>query len=164
HLGISRLFLLSAVAGATLRPAEARSRSQPLPSGMATARPLRAAAAGGILYAMSEVTRLLDAASQGDARAGHGLVPLVYDQPRRLAQFRLAQEAAGQTLQATALVHEAYLRLVGQTDEPRWHGGRHFFAAAAEAMRRILIDRARARGADKRGGGRARQSLDEVDP
>jgi RNA polymerase sigma factor (TIGR02999 family) len=107
---------------------------------------------------------LLDAARQGDAKAAHELLPLVYDELRRLAAVRLAQEARGQSLQATALVHEAYLRLVGDGDEPRWHGRRHFFAAAAEAMRRILIDRARARGAEKRGGGRARHSLDDVDP
>jgi RNA polymerase sigma factor (TIGR02999 family) len=113
---------------------------------------------------MSEVTRLLDAARQGDTRAAHELLPLVYDELRRLAAARLALEGQAQTLQATALVHEAYLRLVGDADEPRWHGGRHFFAAAAEAMRRILIDRARARGAQKRGGGRARRGLDDLDP
>jgi RNA polymerase sigma factor (TIGR02999 family) len=113
---------------------------------------------------MSEVTRLLDAARQGDAQAAHELLPLVYDELRRLAAYRLAKDARGQTLQATALVHEAYLRLVGEGDERRWQGGRHFFAAAAEAMRRILIDRARARGAAKRGGDRARQRLSDLDP
>ena len=113
---------------------------------------------------MSEVTRLLDAASQGDTQAANELLPLVYDELRRLAAHRLARGGPGQTLQATALVHEAYLRLVGDGDERRWHGGRHFFAAAAEAMRCILIDRARARGAAKRGGDRARRSLDDIDP
>ena len=113
---------------------------------------------------MSDVTRLLDAANRGDAQAGSDLLPLVYDELRRLAAARLAREAPGQSLQATSLVHEAYLRLVGNGDEPRWHSRRHFFAAAAEAMRRILIDRARARRAEKRGGGRARRSLDDIDP
>jgi RNA polymerase sigma factor (TIGR02999 family) len=112
---------------------------------------------------MSDVTHLLDAAQQGDTQAAGELLPLVYDELRRLAARKLAQEAPGHTLEATALVHEAYLRLVGEADERRWQGRRHFFAAAAEAMRRILIDRARARGAEKRGGGRTRQSLDDVD-
>lgn len=99
---------------------------------------------------MTEVTRLLE-----DARRLPGepaVLPLVYDQLRRLAAGRLAGEAPGQTLTATALVHEAYLRLVGPADGPRWDGRGHFYAAAAEAMRRILIDRARARQAAKRGG------------
>jgi RNA polymerase sigma factor (TIGR02999 family) len=113
---------------------------------------------------MSEVTRLLDAAHQGDARAANELLPLVYDELRRVAAARLANEGHAQSLQATALVHEAYLRLVGDADEPRWHNRRHFFAAAAEAMRRILIDRARARQAEKRGGGQARRNLDDIDP
>jgi RNA polymerase sigma factor (TIGR02999 family) len=112
---------------------------------------------------MSDVTRLLDGAAAGDPRAAADLLPLVYDQLRHLAAARLARERAGQTLQPTALVHEAYLRLVGG-DEPRdWNGRGHFFAAAAEAMRRILVEAARRRGADKRGGGRARVPLDDAD-
>ncbi len=100
---------------------------------------------------MSDVSQLLNAVEQGDARAASRLLPLVYDELRRLAAQRLAQEAPGQTLQPTALVHEAYLRLVGEVD-PGWNGRGHFFAAAAEAMRRILVDHARARRAQKRGG------------
>ncbi len=100
---------------------------------------------------MSDVSQLLNAVEQGDARAASRLLPLVYDELRRLAAQRLAQEAPWQTLQPTALVHEAYLRLVGEVD-PGWNGRGHFFAAAAEAMRRILVDHARARRAQKRGG------------
>src|SRR5207245_9875015 len=92
---------------------------------------------------MSEVTRLLDAAAAGDRRAAADLLPLVYDELRKLAAARMAAEAPGHTLDATALVHEAYLRLVGPADEHRWDGRGHFFAAAAEAMRRILVDAAR---------------------
>ncbi len=118
-----------------------------------------------MLRSMSDVSRLLDAAQQGDPRAANELLPLVYDELRRLAAHKLAHEAPGQTLQATALVHEAYLRLVGAKPQAAsWDNQRHFFAAAAEAMRRILIDRARARRADKRGGGRARRSFDDVEP
>jgi RNA polymerase sigma factor (TIGR02999 family) len=113
---------------------------------------------------MGDVTEILEAIEQGDPQATGQLLPAVYDELRRLAARKLAQEKPGQTLDATALVHEAYLRLVGDGDERRWRGGRHFFSAAAEAMRRILIDRARARGAEKRGGGRARRSLDDIDP
>jgi RNA polymerase sigma factor (TIGR02999 family) len=109
---------------------------------------------------MSEVTRLLDAAAAGDHKAASDLLPLVYDELRTLAALRMAQEKAGQTLQATALVHEAYLRLVGR-DAPHWNGRGHFFAAAAEAMRRILVERARARQRLKRGGGGSRQELHE---
>lgn len=98
---------------------------------------------------MSDITRILSAVEQGDPAAAAELLPLVYDELRRLAAQRLAHEKPGQTLQATALVHEAYLRLVGQQ---RFDGRGHFFAAAAEAMRRILVDRARARQALKRGG------------
>jgi RNA polymerase sigma factor (TIGR02999 family) len=109
---------------------------------------------------MSDVTAILAAIDRGDPRAAEGLLPLVYDELRKLAAQRLAHEKPGQTLQATALVHEAYLRLV-QTDHRReWDGRGHFFAAAAEAMRRILIDRARDRRRLKRGGGRAREALD----
>jgi RNA polymerase sigma factor (TIGR02999 family) len=120
---------------------------------------------------MSEVTRILSAIKEGDAQAGALLLPLVYDQLRKLAAKKLAQEAPGQTLQATALVHEAYLRLVqsegpkpatGEASTPRgphWDGRAHFFAAAAEAMRRILIDNARRKKAQKHGGGWQRHDL-----
>jgi RNA polymerase sigma factor (TIGR02999 family) len=110
---------------------------------------------------MSDVTRLLDAAAAGDPGAAADLLPLVYDELRRLAAARLAAEKPGQTLQATALVHEAYLRLVGGAD-PGWNGRGHFFAAAAEAMRRILVDSARRKRADKRGGDRKRADLRDV--
>lgn len=111
---------------------------------------------------MSEVTQILEAIRQGDAGASSELLPLVYEELRRLAQARMAREPAGHTLQPTALVHEAYLRLLGD-QEVRWDGRGHFFAAAAEAMRRILIERARARGGPQRGGGRTRVPLDVVD-
>jgi RNA polymerase sigma factor (TIGR02999 family) len=111
---------------------------------------------------MGDLTRVLDAVAAGDPQAASQLLPLVYDELRRLAAARLAHEAPGQTLDATGLVHEAYLRLVGPADERRWDGRGHFFAAAAEAMRRILIDSARRKLAQKRGGGRQRQPLDEV--
>lgn len=107
-----------------------------------------------------DVTRILDAIDRGDAAASERLLPLVYDELRALADRRLASERPGQTLQATALVHEAYLRLVGQAAPDQWANRGHFFAAAAEAMRRILIDRARARGAVKRGGSARRMKLD----
>src|SRR6476619_135482 len=110
---------------------------------------------------MSEVTRILSAIEQGDSRAAEQLLPLVYDELRRLAAQRLAQERPGQTLQATALVHEAYVRLVGSED-PGWNGRGHFFAAAAEAMRRILINRARDRGRLKRGGDQRRVELENM--
>jgi len=109
---------------------------------------------------MSDVTRLLEAAAAGDPRAGEQLLPLVYDELRRLAAQKLAHERPGQTLQATALVHEAYLRLVSGGNEEDWTGRAHFFAAAARAMRRILVDNARRKKAEKHGGGRARQELD----
>src|SRR5262245_58950239 len=102
---------------------------------------------------MSEVTVLLDAAAAGDRQAAAGLLPLVSDELRRRAAARVAAEPPGHTLEATALVHEAYLRLVGPTDVNRWDGRGHFFAAAAEAMRRILVDSARRKGAEKHGGG-----------
>ena len=102
----------------------------------------------------------MDALDRGDVKAAEGLLPLVYDELRRLAAQRLALERPGQTLQATALVHEAYLRLVGPEPELPWAGRGHFFAAAAEAMRRILVDRARRRKSLKRGGGRDRITLD----
>jgi RNA polymerase sigma factor (TIGR02999 family) len=105
------------------------------------------------------VTRILRAIDQGEPKAASELLPLVYDELRRLAAQRLAQEAPGHTLQPTALVHEAYLRLVGSEPERPWVGKAHFFAAAAQAMRRILIDAARRKGRRKRGGG-----LHRVDP
>jgi RNA polymerase sigma factor (TIGR02999 family) len=111
---------------------------------------------------MNEVTRILSAAEQGDPDAAELLLPLVYQELRKLAAQRLAQEAPGQTLQATALVHEAYLRLVDTPDSPHWNSRGHFFAAAAEAMRRILVDSARSKGTLKRGTGRQRQALDEA--
>jgi RNA polymerase sigma factor (TIGR02999 family) len=111
---------------------------------------------------MSEVTTILSAIEKGDTRAAEQLLPLVYDELRKLAAAKLAQENPGQTLQATALVHEAYLRLVGDSDEQRWDSRGHFFAAAAEAMRRILVDNARSKASLKRGAGHMRHSLDEA--
>jgi RNA polymerase sigma factor (TIGR02999 family) len=112
---------------------------------------------------MSDVTRMLTAIERGDPQAAEQLLPLVYQELRRLAAQRLAREAPGQTLQATALVHEAYLRLVG-ADDPGWENRGHFFAAAAEAMRRILVENARRKAALKAGGGRQRLDLAEVAP
>src|SRR5215813_3861296 len=120
---------------------------------------LRAHRRAIILALMSEVTRILSAMEQGDPQAAALLLPLVYDELRQLAAQRLAQEKPGQTLQATALVHEAYLRLVGNGQEPHWDSRGHFFAAAAEAMRRILINRARDHKRLKRGGGWQRVDL-----
>jgi RNA polymerase sigma factor (TIGR02999 family) len=111
---------------------------------------------------MSDVTRILSAIEQGDPHAAEQLLPLVYDELRRLAAQRLAQERPGQTLQATALVHEAYLRLVDTEKAQHWNGRGHFFAAAAEAMRRVLINRARDRGALKRGGNWRRVDFDAI--
>lgn len=116
-----------------------------------------------ILVGMShEVTRLLDAAAAGNRQASADLLPLVYAELRQLAAARVAAEPIGQTLQATALVHEAYLRLVGPADTNRWDSRGHFFAAAAEAMRRILVDNARRKQRLKHGGERARVELDDV--
>jgi RNA polymerase sigma factor (TIGR02999 family) len=109
---------------------------------------------------MNEVTRILSAMDGSDPRAVEQLLALVYDELRKLAAQRLAREKPGQTLQATALVHEAYLKLVGSDPEKPWDGRGHFFAAAAEAMRRILIDRARDRIRLKRGGGERRERVD----
>jgi len=110
---------------------------------------------------MTNVTRILNAIEQGDAKAADELLPLVYEDLRRLAAQKLSQEPAGQTLQATALVHEAYIRLVG--DEPaNWDNRGHFFAAAAEAMRRILVENARRKQSQKRGGGHERVNLEEL--
>jgi RNA polymerase sigma factor (TIGR02999 family) len=112
---------------------------------------------------MSEVTRILTAIEQGDPQAAEQLLPLVYDELRMLAAQKLAQEKPGQTLQATALVHEAYLRLVDTETAQRWDSRGHFFAAAAEAMRRILIDQARRKQAEKHGGGWQRHELLEAE-
>jgi RNA polymerase sigma factor (TIGR02999 family) len=109
---------------------------------------------------MSDVTRILNAIESGDGQAAADLLPLVYDQLRRLAAQKLAHEKPGQTLDATGLVHEAYLRLVDQDQEPRWQSRKHFYAAAAEAMRRILIENARRKRSLKRGGDRVRQDLE----
>jgi RNA polymerase sigma factor (TIGR02999 family) len=111
---------------------------------------------------MSEITHLLNAVARGEKRAADELLPLVYAELRRLAAQRLSREKSGQTLDATALVHEAYLRLVGPGEGPHWDGRGHFFAAAAEAMRRILIDNARRKRRPKHGGGRQRVDLDEA--
>jgi RNA polymerase sigma factor (TIGR02999 family) len=112
---------------------------------------------------MTDVTRILLDIEQGDPKAAEQLLPLVYDELRKLAAQKLAHEKPGQTLQATALVHEAYIRLVGDA-AGRWEGRGHFFAAAAEAMRRILIDRARRKATRKAGGGRRGVDLDAFDP
>jgi RNA polymerase sigma factor (TIGR02999 family) len=116
---------------------------------------------------LSEVTRILSAIEQGDSKAAEQLLPLVYDELRELAARKIAREKPGQTLQATALVHEAYLRLVGgSTDasDPSWNSRGHFFAAAAEAMRRILVDRARHKRALKSGGEWRRLDLADIEP
>jgi len=112
---------------------------------------------------MGEVTRILSTIEQGDLHAAEQLLPLVYDELRKLAAHKMAQESTGQTLQATALVHEAYLRLVDTDKEQRWNSRGHFFAAAAEAMRRILVDNARRRRSRKRGGDLVREDLDAVE-
>jgi RNA polymerase sigma factor (TIGR02999 family) len=109
---------------------------------------------------MSEVTRILSAIELGEPKAAEQLLPLVYDELRRLAAEKLAQERPGQTLEATALVHEAYVRLVGAGDGGKWDNRRHFFAAAAEAMRRILIDSARRKQTRKHGAGWSRRDVD----
>jgi RNA polymerase sigma factor (TIGR02999 family) len=111
---------------------------------------------------MNDVSQLLSAIEQGDPRAAGQLLPLVYDELRRLAAQRLVRESPGLTLQPTELVHEAYLRLVGADAASRWDGRGHFFAAAAEAMRRILVENARRKRSLKRGGGRQRQPLEDV--
>jgi len=109
---------------------------------------------------MNEVTRILSNIACGDAHAAGDLLPLVYDELRKLAAARMAAEKSGNTLNATALVHEAYLRLVGPADQQQWDHRGHFFAAAAEAMRRILVDRARRKAAAKRGGELARVEIE----
>jgi RNA polymerase sigma factor (TIGR02999 family) len=113
---------------------------------------------------MADVTHILAAIEAGDPKAASELLPLVYDQLRELATARLASEAPGNTLQPTALVHEAYLRLIGPVDGERWENRGHFFAAAAEAMRRILVDAARRKRREKHGGDRHRVELDAATP
>ncbi len=113
---------------------------------------------------MSDVTQILSAIDQGDSRAADRLLPLVYDELRLLAAQRLSSEKPGQTLQATALVHEAYIRLVDTEKAQNWSSRGHFFGAAAEAMRRILVDRARRKQRPKHGGGRRRLELDSAFP
>ena len=112
---------------------------------------------------MSDVTRILSAMERGEAHATDELLPLVYEELRRLANAKLNRENAGQTLQATALVHEAYVRLVGGPSEGKWSNRRHFFSAAAEAMRRILVDRARKKKTEKHGGGLKRVDLGDAE-
>ena len=109
---------------------------------------------------MTDVTRILSAIEQGDPHAAEQLLPMVYDELRKLAALKLAHEAAGQTLEATALVQEAYLRLMDGEQAQQWNSRGHFFAAAAEAMRRILVEKARRRRSRKNGGDRARRELD----
>ena len=111
---------------------------------------------------VSDVTRILERAQAGDSRAAEELLPLVYDELRRLAAAKMAHEAPGQTLQATALVHEAWLRLVGNENQ-KWNGRTHFFGAAAEAMRRILIENARRKRAARHGGGQAKLDINEIE-
>ena len=111
---------------------------------------------------MSDVTQILERVEQGDPKAAGELLPLVYEELRKLAAARMAQEKPGQTLQATALVHEAWLRLVGTEEQKSWNSRGHFFGAAAEAMRRILVDRARQKARVRHGGGLERVDLDHV--
>jgi RNA polymerase sigma factor (TIGR02999 family) len=113
---------------------------------------------------MNEVTRILSAIDQGDPHAAERLLPLVYEELRRLAASKIARESPGQTLQATALVHEAYLRLVDRDEPQEWSGRGHFFAAAAEAMRRILVERARHKRSAKAGGALHRHDVETVEP
>ena len=113
-------------------------------------------------HEMSGVTQILNAIEHGDPKAADDLLPLVYEELRKLAASRMAREAPGHTLQPTALVHEAWMRLVG-SENPKFDGRAHFFAAAAEAMRRILIDRARRKRTQRRGGGQQRVELEKVD-
>src|SRR6187455_3218561 len=112
------------------------------------------------LRLVSDVTRVIETIQQGDPKAADELLPMVYEELRKLAASRMANEAAGNTLQPTALVHEAWLRLVGH-DNPKFAGRAHFFAAAAEAMRRILIDRARSKRALRHGGGQVRMDIQQ---
>ena len=111
---------------------------------------------------MSELTQILDAINEGDSKAAEELLPLVYDELRKLAAWKMAHEAPGQTLQPTALVHEAWLRLI-EDETPRYDGKAHFFAAAAEAMRRILIEKARRKRALRHGGGQQRMDIENLE-
>jgi RNA polymerase sigma factor (TIGR02999 family) len=111
---------------------------------------------------INDITRILEAQAGGDSKAAEELLPLVYEELRRLAAFKMANEAPGQTLQATALVHEAWLRLVGN-EKHQWNGRAHFFGAAAEAMRRILIENARRKAAARHGGGQARLDINQIE-
>ena len=138
------------------------SGRDPAPSLVLTPRCWPAYSAAVKLDVMSDVTGILSAIEQGDPSAAEQLLPLVYDELRKLAAERMAQERPGQTLQATALVHEAYLRLVDTEKAQHWNSRGHFFAAAAEAMRRILVEGARKRGRLKRGGDRQRLDLDAL--
>jgi RNA polymerase sigma factor (TIGR02999 family) len=117
-----------------------------------------------MLASVADVTRILNAIERGDPTAAAELLPLVYDELRKLAAARLADEKPGQTLQATALVHEAYLRLVGGEPHAHWNSRGHFIAAAAEAMRRILVENARRKKTEKRGGERKRIDLSQAEP
>jgi len=116
-----------------------------------------------MLFGMSDVTRILSQTETGDPVAAQQLLPLVYEELRKLAAVKLANEQPGQTLQTTALVHEAYLRLVGNGNDAQWQGRGHFFAAAAEAMRRILVERFRRKQAARHGGDRQQVPLDEAE-
>jgi RNA polymerase sigma factor (TIGR02999 family) len=118
---------------------------------------------GGILVVMTDVTHILSQIEQGDPSAADQLLPLVYDELRRLAAARLGNEKPGHTLQATALVHDAYLRLVDVGKAQHWNSRGHFFGAAAEAMRRILVDQARRKQSQKRGAGREREPLEDAE-
>src|SRR5215467_5127521 len=113
---------------------------------------------------MNDVTQILSRIDSGDPTASEELLPLVYEELRKLAAQKLAHEKPGQTLEATALVHEVYLRLVGGQPDKPWRSREHFFAAAAEAMRRILVEQARRKGRQKRGGGQRRQDLQTAEP
>jgi RNA polymerase sigma factor (TIGR02999 family) len=132
-------------------------------TGAATSNSWHPRAYLAILIRMSDVTRILSQIQQGDRAAANQLLPIVYQELRRLAASKLARECAGQTLQATALVHEAYVRLVDQSSPQEFDGRGHFFAAAAEAMRRILVERARQKASAKRGGDLDRIDLSDVE-
>jgi RNA polymerase sigma factor (TIGR02999 family) len=141
---------------------------QPSPWGRSVLRSWVAIIVGVGIYPearpMTEVTRILSAIEQGDPQAAEQLLPLVYDELRKLAAQKMAHERSGQTLQATALVHEAYIRLVDVEKAQHWNSRGHFFAAAAEAMRRILVEKARWKGRDKQGAGLRRHDLRVVEP
>lgn len=151
-------------------PLQGVFRGGPLGSGLASLGPYRivrfptlhVVGAPGNLVTMSDVTRILNDLQNGDAQTTDQLLPLVYEELRRLAAQKLASERPGQTLDATGLVHEAYVRLVGDGAQPQWRSRRHFFAAAAEAMRRILIEKARRKSSQKAGGGLVRQEFEET--